>query len=147
MKHSTWFTWILGDIFESVIFHFQRVCPWLKMEVRHFWKLSPKIQVSDILCYKTDFFFIVSKMIIKCLITCIVILLKIFHNCTEAKFPIIVIAGKATCGHSTWKEEQFVVMYCIVLYWRGGHCCPMRYNLFRSIVLPRIYILGHEYAN
>ena len=27
---------------------------------------------------------------------------------------------------------------CIVLYWRGGHCCPMHYDLFRSIVFPQI---------
>ena len=31
-----------------------------------------------------------------------------------------------------------IVLYCIVLYRRGGHCCPMHCDLFRYIVLPRI---------
>ena len=40
-----------------------------------------------------------------------------------------------------------IVLYCIVLYWRCGHCCPIHCELFRSIVLPRIWVLGREYAD
>ena len=35
-------------------------------------------------------------------------------------------------------DTRVVQDYCIVLYWRGGHCFPMHCNLFRCIVLPRI---------
>ena len=35
---------------------------------------------------------------------------------------------------------------CICFWW-GGHCCPVHCDVLRSIVLPRILILGREYVD
>ena len=28
------------------------------------------------------------------------------------------------------------IIFCIVLYWRGGHCCPMHCDLFKIYCVP-----------
>ena len=33
-----------------------------------------------------------------------------------------------------------VIFYCIVLYWRGGHCCPMLCDLFKNLGITRTWI-------
>ena len=35
-----------------------------------------------------------------------------------------------------FKIISFYQYYCIVLYWRGGHCCPMHCDLFKIYCAP-----------
>ena len=50
--------------------------------------------------------------------------------------------------HFNWFNPLLIdtcIMY--LFWWGGGHCCLMHCDLLRSIVLPRIWVLGREYAD
>jgi hypothetical protein len=68
-----------------------------------------------------------------------VVLVSCLHNPAEAHIQRGCTADLGKAGRS---NKDF-----IVLYWRGGHCFPMHCDLFRSVVLPRIWVLGREYAD
>ena len=69
-----------------------------------------------------------------------------WFNCVGKNFRPVYKAIKSRLMEAAdSKATDF--MSVIVLYWRGGHCCPMHCDLFRSIVFPWIWVLGCEYAN